>query len=223
VRQVWLGERTPERLVVNERGLRFELHLDAGLNVGLFTDMREQRHSLARFVRPGPLLNLFAYTGSLSVAAARAGATVTSVDLSQGVLEWAQDNFRLNGLEPARHAFVAEDASRFLNQAIASGRRFDAVLIDPPTFATGRDAGFSLERDLPGLVARSAQLLGPGGLLWLASNARGTSLPGLAREGLRRIRRGAAVVDSAGLPADHPTLLAQPEDHYLQVALLRLE
>ncbi len=222
VRQEWLGARTPERLVVQERGLSFEVHLDAGINVGLFTDLREPRHGLARFLGAGQVLNLFAYTGSLSVVAARAGATVTSVDLSAGVLGWAQDNFRLNGLEPDRGGFVAEDASRFLNQAIGAGRRFDAVLIDPPTVASGRDAGFALERDYPGFVARAAQLLAPGGLLWLASNARGVSLLGFAREGLRRVGRNASVLETAGLAADYPTLVAQPEDRYLQVVVLRL-
>lgn len=222
VRQHWVGEATPERLVVRERGVPFEVHLDAGVNVGLFTDMREHRHGLARFVRGGNVLNLFAYTGSLSVVAARSGASVTSVDLSGGVLDWARDNFRLSGLDPECHAFVAEDAGRFLNAAIGAGRRFDAVLLDPPTFSTGRGAEFVLERDYPGLVSRAAQLLPPGGRLWLACNARGVSLPTLAREGLRRVRRAAALVEMGGLPADHPTLVAQSEDRYLQVAILVL-
>lgn len=222
VRQHWVGEATPERLVVRERGVPFEVHLDTGVNVGLFTDMREHRHALARFVGDGSVLNLFAYTGSLSVVAARAGASVTSVDLSAGVLDWARDNFRLSGLDPARHAFVADDAGRFLNAAIGAGRRFDAVLVDPPTFSTGRGAEFVLERDFPGLVSRAVQLLGAGGRLWLACNARGASLPSLAREGLRRVRRAASIVELGGLPADHPTLAAQPEDRYLQVVILVL-
>jgi 23S rRNA (cytosine1962-C5)-methyltransferase len=222
VRQHWVGERTPERLVVRERGVPFEVHLDAGLNVGLFTDMRDHRHGLALLVQGGRVLNLFAYTGTLSVVAARSGAQLTSVDLSAGVLDWARDNFRLSGLDPAAHAFVAEDAGRFLNAAIGAGQRFDAVLVDPPTFSSGRGAEFALERDYPGLVARAAQLMGPGGRLWLACNARGVSLPALAREGLRRVRRSASVVAVGGLPADHPTLLAQPEDRYLHVATLVL-
>ncbi len=222
VQQAWLGERTPERLTVRERGVPFEVHLDAGINVGLFTDMREHRHGLARWVRGGSVLNLFAYTGSLSVIAARAGAQVTSVDLSAGVLDWARDNFRHAGLDPDRHVFVAEDAGRYLNQAIGEGRQFDAVLVDPPSFSAARDAEFAVERDYPGLVARAARLVAPGGLLWLASNTRGVSLAGLARDGLRRVRREAGVIESGGLPPDHPTLLAQPEDRYLQVELLRL-
>ncbi len=222
VQQVWLGERTPERLTVSEYGVPFEVHLDAGINVGLFTDMREHRHALPAWIRGGSLLNLFAYTGSLSVIAARAGARVTSVDLSGGVLDWARDNFKRAGRDPARHDFVADDAGRYLNHAIGEGRQFDVVLVDPPSFSAARDAEFALERDYPGLVARAARLVPPGGLLWLASNTRGVSLASLARDGLRRVRRGAAVIESGGLPPDHPTLLAQPEDRYLQVELLRL-
>jgi 23S rRNA G2069 N7-methylase RlmK/C1962 C5-methylase RlmI len=79
----------------------FEVHPARGLNTGLFTDMREHRHGLARFVAGRAVLNGFAYTGTLSVVAARAGASaVTTVDLSSGVLGWARDNVRLSGRDP---------------------------------------------------------------------------------------------------------------------------
>ena len=71
----FVGEAPPEKLVVRESGIPYEVHLRGGINVGLFTDMREHRAGLARFVRGKRVLNTFAYTGALSVAAARAGAT----------------------------------------------------------------------------------------------------------------------------------------------------
>ena len=82
-----VGETPPDKLVVRESGVPYELHLRGGINVGLFTDMREHRAGLARFVRGKRVLNTFAYTGALSVAAARAGSsTITSVDLAAGQL-----------------------------------------------------------------------------------------------------------------------------------------
>jgi 23S rRNA (cytosine1962-C5)-methyltransferase len=226
VRQEVVGEAPPPSLVVGERGVPFEVHLDRGLNTGLFTDMREQRHGLARFVTGRSVLNTFAYTGTLSVIAARAGASaVTTVDLSSGVLGWARDNFRLSGLDPDRPSFrfEASDTGRFLEESSRDGRRYDVVLLDPPAFSAARGAAFAIDRDTPALVAQACRLLPEGGLLWLACNARGTSLSGLAEAGFRAARREAALLETGGLPPDHPTLLAQPEDRYLQVGLFRVE
>ena len=224
VRQEAVGDPPPPTLVVEERGVPFEVHLDRGLNTGLFADMREHRHGLGRFAAGKAVLNAFAYTGTLSVLAARAGASaVTSVDLSAGVLGWARDNFRLSGLDPKapQYGFAAEDAGRFLEEAARAGRRFDLVLLDPPAFSAARGATFALDRDYPDLIARACALLPEGGLLWLACNARGSSLAALAQQGFRRARRQAALLETGGLPPDHPTVPAQPEDRYLQVGLFR--
>jgi 23S rRNA (cytosine1962-C5)-methyltransferase len=219
------GAPPPERLVVNEADLRFEVHLLGGLNVGLFTDMREQRAALARHAPGRTVLNGFSYTGALSVAAAQAGAaSVTSVDLSAGVQRWARDNFRLNGLDARdpRWRFEVKDVGRFLSDVAANGRRFGLVLLDPPAFSAARGAGFSIDRDYPALIASACATLPTDGLLWLACNARTSRLADLAVAGLQQAGREASLVEEAGLPADHPTLPAQPEDAYLQIALYRL-
>ncbi len=179
VRQEIVGEVPPPTLVVEERGVPFEVHLDRGLNTGLFTDMREHRHGLVRFVAGRSVLNTFAYTGTLSAVAARAGASeVASVDLSSGVLNWARDNFRLSGLDPfdPRFEFAASDAGRFLEEAAAAGRRFDVALVDPPAFSAARGATFTIDRDYPALVAGACRVLSPGGLLGsLATRVRARS------------------------------------------------
>ena len=226
VKQDAVGEAPPETLVVEERGVPFDVHPGRGLNTGLFTDMREHRHSLARFTAGKAVLNGFAYTGTLSVVAARAGArSVTTVDLSSGVLGWARDNFRLSGLDPMAPAFAFEpsDAGRFLDEASRAGRLFDVILLDPPAFSAARGATFAIDRDYPDLVARACRLLTEGGLLWLACNARTSPLLPLAEEGFRRARRQATLLETGGLPPDHPTVPAQPEDRYLQVGLFRPE
>jgi 23S rRNA (cytosine1962-C5)-methyltransferase len=226
VKQETVGEAPPETLVVEERAVPFEVHPDRGLNTGLFTDMREHRHGLARFVAGKDVLNGFAYTGTLSVVAARAGASsVTSVDLSSGVLAWARDNFRLSGLDPAAPAwrFETSDVGRFLDDAGRAGRRFDVILLDPPAFSAARGAAFAIDRDYPDLIAKACRLAAGGGLLWLACNARTTALLVLAEDGFRRARREATLLEQGGLPPDHPTVPAQPEDRYLQVGLFRVD
>jgi 23S rRNA (cytosine1962-C5)-methyltransferase len=225
VRQEIVGSAPPEKLVVTERGLSFEVHLTAGLNAGLFTDMREHRHGLARLAAGRAVLNGFAYTGTLSVAAARAGAlSVTSVDLSAGVLNWARDNFRLNGLDPAlpQYRFEAEDVGRFLQRASRGRARYDLLLLDPPTFSAARGAAFTIERDYPALIAEACRVLSREGLLWIASNTRDVSLAAIAEDAVRRARRSAQILETGGLPPDYPTVPAQPADRYLQVMLLRV-
>ncbi len=218
-----VGQTPPERLVVREGPWRFEVHLSTGINVGLFGDMRAERLRLASLAGGRRVLNLFAYTGTLSVAAATGGAVhVTSVDLSEGVLAWARDNAALNDVPAERHRTVAADARRFATSAAASGEVFDLVMVDPPSFSPARDAAFAIDRDYSGLITDACRLVAPGGLAWLASNTRGFSLVGAAQAGTAAAGRRAQVLSVGLLPPDHPTELADAEARYLQTILLRL-
>jgi 23S rRNA (cytosine1962-C5)-methyltransferase len=229
VTQEIVGKEPPERVVVTEHGVPFEVHPLGGLNHGLFTDMREQRRGLARFAAGARVLNLFSYTGALSVTCARAGATtVTSVDTSAGVQAWAQGNFGRSGLTGAAWRFETGDAIRFLQRAARDKERYDCVLIDPPAFSSARGAGaWVLDRDYPDLIAKAAAVIPPDGLLWLAANHAGLSheagsLTKLAAKGLRTAGRTGAILETAGLPPEYPTLAAQPFDRYLQIISMRL-
>jgi 23S rRNA (cytosine1962-C5)-methyltransferase len=224
LKQEVVGVAPPERLMVIEEGVPFEVHLASGLNVGLFTDMREHRRGLRRYARGRRVLNLFSYTGSLSVAAARAGARqVTSVDLSAGVQRWARENFRLSELSSDEHRFETGEVSAFLKKAARAGESFDLIIADPPTYSAARASAWSIRKDYPALMGRAAALLSKGGLLWLSSNRRDLPpLPEIAREALSRTDRTVQLLELGGLPPDYPTLLAQPHDRYLQVCLLAL-
>jgi 23S rRNA (cytosine1962-C5)-methyltransferase len=225
VEQDVVGARPDDQVIVSEHGVAFEIHPHGGLNHGLFTDMREHRRGLARFVAGARVLNLFSYTGALSLACARGGAaTVTSVDTSPGVAAWAASNFARSGLTDARRwRFETGDAVRFLARAARDKERYDVVLIDPPTFSTARGAPWALDRDYPELIAKAAAVIPTDGLLWLAANTHELgSLAKLAHKGLRAAGRTGAIVEQGGLPPEYPTLAAQPHDRYLQVCLLRL-
>jgi len=225
VEQDVVGAAPDDKVIVTEHGVAFEVHPLGGLNHGLFTDMREHRRGLARFVAGARVLNLFSYTGALSVACARAGAAaVTSVDTSAGVQAWAAGNFARSGLaDPKRWKFETGDAVRFLTRAARDKERYDVVLIDPPTFSTARGSPWTLDRDYPDLIARAAAVIPSDGLLWLAANTHELgSLAKLAHKGLRAANRTGAVLEQGGLPPEYPTLAAQPHDRYLQVCLLRL-
>ena len=186
------------------------MHLQGALNVGLFTDMREHRRNIGRFTAGRRVLNTFAYTGALSVAAARAGASeVTSVDLSSGVLAWAEENFRLSGLDPKlpRYRFEASDVRRYLEKAQTRKLEFDTIIFDPPTVSAARASSWSMKRDYPELIALAAKLLPEsGGLLWVSGNPRrGPSVLEHVALGLKQAGRRGAILELGGLPPDYPT------------------
>jgi len=180
--QLVLGEAAPERFTVRENGLAFELSFNEGYSYGLFLDQRDNRrrlltgHIAAGFplgISPSGfhVLNTFAYTCGLSVAAARAGAHTTSLDLSKKYLEWGRRNFALNGLDPAAHDFIYGDVFDWLRRLAKKGRQFDAVLLDPPTFSQSKESGvFRAEKDYGRLVALALPLLKPGGVLFASTN-----------------------------------------------------
>ncbi len=180
--QLVLGEAAPERFTVRENGLAFELSFNEGYSYGLFLDQRDNRrrlltgHVAADFPfrtphSPFRILNTFAYTCGFSVAAARAGAHTTSLDLSKKYLEWGRRNFALNGLDPAAHDFIYGDVFDWLRRLAKKGRQFDAVLLDPPTFSQSKESGvFRAEKDYGRLVALALPLLKPGGVLFASTN-----------------------------------------------------
>jgi 23S rRNA (cytosine1962-C5)-methyltransferase len=222
-----IGEEPPAKLITHELGVPYEVHLRGAINVGLFSDMREHRAGLARFVRERRVLNTFAYTGALSVAAARAGASaVTSVDLAAGPLAWARENFRLSGLDPAapRFRWETSDVFRFLEEERARGGRYDVIILDPPTVSGARATSWAQKRDYPELIAAACALLpDEGGHLWISSNThRGPGLMKHVTAGLEAARRAGAVLELGGLPPDFPTPVHWPAARYLEVCQLRV-
>jgi 23S rRNA (cytosine1962-C5)-methyltransferase len=217
-----LGEKPPEKHVAHELGVPYEVHLLGALNVGLFPDMREQRRHIGRFVSDRRVLNTFAYTGALSIAAARAGAAaVTSVDLSSGVLAWARENFRLSGFaaDDDRFRFEVSDVRRFMQKEVERGNLYDTIIMDPPTVSAARASQWSMKRDYPQLIALAAKLLPPsGGILWISANTRrGPSVLRHVEEGIRLSGRRGALLELGGLPPDFPTPAGWPESRYLEI------
>jgi 23S rRNA (cytosine1962-C5)-methyltransferase len=195
---------------VKELGLSYALDLGASpTSTGLFLDQRETRRRLLGMdLRGKACLNGFSHTGALSVAAARAGAVTTSLDLSKRYLDWGRENLRLNGLDPAAHDFIYGDALDWLRRLEKKGRRFDLVLLDPPSFSTtgkGKKT-WSAERDLGTLVAQGARLTSAGGTLFVSTNLRRLPVArflDLVAEGLRESGRAAKEVMLTTLPLDH--------------------
>lgn len=171
------GEELSPCFPVSEWGVLYRLDMSAGYSQGLFLDQRENRHRVREYCRPGmKVLNTFAYTGAFSVCAALGGAETTTLDLAQPCLDWARENFHLNGIPPDQHYFCRGDALHWLDRFAKQGKRFDLIILDPPTFSRN-DKGkiWRAERDYGELAAKAAQCLPPGGALLCTTNCRSLS------------------------------------------------
>jgi 23S rRNA (cytosine1962-C5)-methyltransferase len=169
------GEKAPESFRIRENGLLFETSFNQGYSTGLFLDQRDNRRRLmTQYVKQGmTVLNTFAYTCAFSVCAAKAGGLVTSLDLSKKYLEWGRRNFVINGLDPQQqHDFIYGDAFGWLKRLAKKGRRFDLVILDPPTFSHSKEWGaFQAQMDYGKLVDAALPLLKPEGILFASTNA----------------------------------------------------
>lgn len=218
-RLLW-GSAPPRDLVVQEYGLRFQADLQAGQKTGLFFDQRENRRFVEGLSAGRSVLNCFAYTGGFSVYALHGGAqSVVSVDIGRGLAEAAAANIELNKLDPQRHSFLTEDCFDLLARYAESKRRFDLLILDPPSFAKSKQNRYSAIRAYTKLNALALRCVAPGGLLISASC---TSQIGpetfkeiLAAAGTSANRR-LQIIHEAGQPLDHPVPAHFPEGRYLK-------
>ncbi|MCE0497200.1 MAG: class I SAM-dependent methyltransferase [Methylacidiphilales bacterium] len=189
---------------VTEAGLRYGLDFAIGYSAGLFIDQRANRARL-RQGHPKRLLNAFAYTCSFSVAAARAGAETVSVDLSRRSLTRGEENFRRNGLDPsAGHRFIADDVLATLPRLARRGEKFDAIILDPPTFSRNQSGeAFQVRRDFHRLVELAIDVASPGAKILLSVNhseMRVADLEQAGRGALRNRGRSGRFSQTAALP-----------------------
>jgi 23S rRNA (cytosine1962-C5)-methyltransferase len=207
-------EREPPRLIfgnsaenlqtiVKERHLKFGIDFGTGYSVGFFVDQRENRRHV-RHIAPKRLLNCFAYTCSFSVSAARLGATTLNVDLSKRSLARGRENFALNSLPTLEHRFIADDVMTVLPRLTRKGEKFDAIILDPPTFSRSPGGkAFQIENDFEKLLVNALDLAERDSHILLSTNCstlREHALEVMARYGLKRARRAATFHRQPPLP-----------------------
>jgi 23S rRNA (cytosine1962-C5)-methyltransferase len=158
-------ERVP--WIVEESDLRFELRATDTGQVGLFPEQATNRawvgDAVSRLGGAARVLNLFAYTGAMTLASAAAGASVTHVDASRPAVAWARRNAELSGLADRPVRWIVDDVETFVAREQRRKRDYDAVIVDPPSYGHGRGAGaagWRLEERLAGLLGRCADVTG---------------------------------------------------------------
>ena len=131
----------PEQWSINYKSLTFNLKPFSFKHTGLFPEQAANwdfsMNMIKNAGRPISVLNLFAYTGGATMAAAKAGASVCHVDAARGMVAWAKDNAKLSGLEDAPIRYIVDDCKKFVEREINRGRKYDAIIMDPPSYGRG--------------------------------------------------------------------------------------
>lgn len=216
------GSPAPVELQVREGDLQFWVDVTAPLSTGLFADLREGRRAVAAWARGRRVLNLFSYTGAISVYSAHGGASsITAVDVAAKAHARARRNFVLNGFDAETPEHVVGDTFKVLARFAERKRQFDMVVIDPPAFASASRGGktWSATKDYGELVGASLDVLVPGGLLVAASSTRKVSQLDFElalAAGAANARTNLRIIERRYLPPDFPTLPAFPEGSYLK-------
>ncbi|MCI8669779.1 MAG: SAM-dependent methyltransferase [Lachnospiraceae bacterium] len=137
----WEFFNLPEQWTIHYKALTFNLKPFSFKHTGLFPEQAANWEWFSGMIknsnRPVKVLNLFAYTGGATLAAAAAGAQVTHVDASKGMVAWAKENARSSGLESAPIRWLVDDCVKFVEREIRRGNRYDAIIMDPPSYGRG--------------------------------------------------------------------------------------
>ncbi len=212
--------------VVEEGGLRFPVDLLGGQKTGWFFDQRPNRAMVARLAKGCTLLDAFCHLGGFGLGAAAAGAAqVTLLDRSEHALDLAMQAAARAGFAERVTPLKAE-ALEQMERMVASGRRFDIVVSDPPAFAKTRKDIPAALKGYAKLARLSASLVAPGGLLFIASCSHHVGVADFADAvawGVHRARRSARILASVGAGPDHPVHPMLPESAYLKGQLLALD
>jgi 23S rRNA (cytosine1962-C5)-methyltransferase len=217
------GDAAPVELEVVEDDLKFVVDVTAPLSTGLFADLREGRRAVRQWAKDRRVLNLFSYTGAISVYAKAGGATeVCAIDVAAKAHARARRNFAASGFDPETAEHVVGDVFKVLARFKERNRTFDLVVVDPPAFASAAARGgkpWSAMRDYAELIAAALDVTASGGLLAAASSTHKMSSDEFERalaEGASQAGTRLQIVDRRALPADFPTLPGFPEGSYLK-------
>ncbi|WP_395715509.1 class I SAM-dependent methyltransferase [Prosthecobacter sp.] len=167
----WRGrDKLPETWTIEVDGTKFQLSSTDFGHLGIFPEQRDQwrriRETCAAYRkkhdRAPRVLNLFAYSGGSTLAAAHAGAEVCHVDASKGMVDWARKNAALNSLDDKPVRWIVDDVTKFLEREHRRERQYDLLILDPPSYGRGaKGEVFKIENDLPPLLALLGKLLSP--------------------------------------------------------------
>ena len=164
----------PEQWTIKYKSLTFNIKPMGFKHTGLFPEQAVNWDYMMKKIksRPGAkVLNLFAYTGGATVACAKAGAAVTHVDASKGMVQWAKENAKSSGLQDAPIRYLVDDCMKFVEREIRRGNKYDAILMDPPSYGRGPGGEvWKIEESICHFVRRCSLLLSDNPLFFIINS-----------------------------------------------------
>ncbi len=205
----WSDNKLPESWVISYGDLSFRIKPMGFKHTGLFPEQAANWDWFGDLIknagRPIKVLNLFAYTGGATVAAAKAGAQVVHVDASKGMVAAAKENARLSGLADAPIRYIVDDCKKFIEREIRRGNKYDGIIMDPPSYGRGPTGEvWKIEENIDEFVALAANLLSDEPLFFLL-NSYTTGLSASTMKYITSVRLlskrgGYSEADELGLP-----------------------
>ncbi len=206
----------PSEFVIGWRDLKFSLKLMGFKHTGLFPEQAVNWDRMMKLIenagRPISVLNLFGYTGAASVACLKAGASVCHVDSAKAMVERAGDNVRLSGLDNSGMRYIIDDCFKFCQREIRRGRKYDAIILDPPSFGRGPNGEkWKIEEGISELAELVANLLSDKPL-FVCLNSYTTGLQPTVMANILKIALGKDAIidaDEIGLATQEGLVLPQ--------------
>ncbi len=205
----------PQNFILERKGLKFSLKLMGFKHTGLFPEQAVNWDIMQNLIkdakRPIKVLNLFAYTGGATVACAKSGAKVTHVDSAKAMIDRAKENAQLSAIPSENIRYILDDCSKFIAREIRRGNKYDAILMDPPSYGRGTNGEvWKIEDSISDLVAECVKVLSDKPLFFLI-NSYTTGLQPTVMENILRINLsklgGNFQAYEVGLPTDEKIIL----------------
>ncbi len=199
----------PEVWTVSYKELTFRLKPMGFKHTGLFPEQAVNWELAAKLIkkanRPVSVLNLFAYTGGATVACLKAGASVTHVDASKGMVQWAKENATASGVADKNVRWLVDDCLKFVKREIRRGNHYDAIIMDPPSYGRGPGGEvWKLEQQLTELLIETGKLLSDDAIFFLLNSYTGGLSPTILNYMMKEYaigdRKGKIFTDEIGLP-----------------------
>lgn len=206
-------KKVPDVWTVEFSGLKFNLKPMGFKHTGLFPEQAVNWEFMRSYIkRPIKVLNLFAYTGGATVACLSAGASVTHVDASRGMTLWAKENAAISDLKDAPVRWLVDDCIKFMKRELRRGNRYDAVIMDPPSYGRGPGGEvFKIEDQLAELLSLAGQLLSDSAEFFLlntySAGLSHTILNYMVEEYVVKQRGGQLSTDEIGLKVTHRNII----------------
>lgn len=205
----WEFHSLPEEWTINYNSLTFHLKPFSFKHTGLFPEQAANWDWFSKLIKEAgrdiKVLNLFAYTGGATVSAAAAGASVTHVDASKGMVTWAKENAASSGLADASIRWLVDDCSKFVQREIRRGNKYDAIIMDPPSYGRGpKGEIWKIEESIYPFIELCSQVLSDNPLFFLINSYTTGLQPAVLSYMLHTvldpIHKGNIEADEVGLP-----------------------